>query len=192
MKRRAARWGPSFARRSGSGATDLPAASPCAIPSAYSMARRASSGPASSFSRSVMPSRNSLSRNGAPSWVPMSWMARMLGWFSAAMVRASCSNRRSRLRPAPAPPAARSWRRRVRAGQNSLTHPTPLEQSHSTTPAPARSGTGGARCIRAWTPRPHRNSPAAIAIRALLSLPGWRSLAPSRLRNQILRPGSVL
>jgi len=62
------------------------------------MARRTGSGPASSFSRSVMPARNSLSRNGAPSWVPMSWMARMLGWFSAAMVRTSCSKRRSRLR----------------------------------------------------------------------------------------------
>ena len=31
--------------------------------------------------------------NGASAWVPMSYTARMFGWFSAAAARASCSNR---------------------------------------------------------------------------------------------------
>src|SRR5688500_197302 len=34
--------------------------------------------------------------NGAPACWPMSWTARMFGWFSAAAARASCSNRASR------------------------------------------------------------------------------------------------
>src|SRR5579862_3820981 len=72
------------------------AASPCAMPSAYSIARRTGSGPETSFCRSVCPSRNSLTRNGAPPWTPMSWIPRIFGWLSAAIVRASCSNRRSR------------------------------------------------------------------------------------------------
>jgi hypothetical protein len=72
------------------------AASPWAICVPYSTARRSGRVPPVSSCRREWPSRHSETRNGAPSYWPISWTERMLGWSRVAMARASASNRRNR------------------------------------------------------------------------------------------------